>query len=29
MPVNLDHLMVASRNKVVSTKLLAELLGIP
>jgi len=29
MSVHLDHLMVPSRNKVASAKLLAELLGVP
>ncbi len=29
MTVHLDHLMVPSRNKMVSAKLLAELLGVP
>jgi hypothetical protein len=29
MTVHLDHLMVPSRNKVASAKLLAELLGVP
>lgn len=29
MTVELDHLMVPSRNKVASAKLLAELLGVP
>ena len=29
MTVNLDHLMVPSRDKVASAKLLAELLGVP
>ena len=29
MTVQLDHLMVPSRNKVASAKLLAELLGVP
>jgi len=29
MPIQLDHLMVPSRNKVASAKLLAELLGVP
>lgn len=29
MTVHLDHLMVPSRNKVASTRLLAELLGVP
>ena len=27
--IHLDHLMVPSRNKVASAKLLAELLGVP
>lgn len=29
MPVHLDHLMIPSRNKVASARLLAELLGVP
>jgi hypothetical protein len=29
MAIDLDHLMVPSRNKVASAKLLAELLGVP
>jgi len=29
MTVHLDHLMVPSRNKIASAKLLAELLGVP
>lgn len=29
MSIHLDHLMVPSRNKVASAKLLAELLGVP
>ncbi|HLA12160.1 MAG TPA: hypothetical protein VJ023_16350 [Pyrinomonadaceae bacterium] len=29
MTVHLDHLMVPSRDKVASAKLLAELLGVP
>jgi len=29
MSIDLDHLMVPSRNKLVSAKLLAELLGVP
>jgi len=29
MTVHLDHLMVPSRNKMASAKLLAELLGVP
>ena len=29
MPIELDHFIVSSRNKIASAKLLGELLGVP
>jgi hypothetical protein len=29
MTIHLDHLMIPSRNKIASAKLLADLLGVP